>query len=130
MTPNYIDKNMNEFEQFERAFSMHTSGPVADCECGRVFWDTYNTGYDWAEGEIDALQSDLNATGVPHGVERIWLEGHVYCMDCNCWHERAKRIEDWLRNHQSAISEWFQLEKKRLQRAAADVPVIAQSASA
>ena len=115
---------MAKFDQFEEAFSMHISGFVADCECGRVFWDSCNDGYDLNDGEREALEEDQNATAVPHGVERIALEGNIYCMDCNCWHARAERIEEWLRHHRREIAEWFQLEKKRLQSAAAEVPEI------
>lgn len=115
---------MAQFDQFEQAFSMHISGCVADCECGRVFWDSYNDGYDWNEGERETLAEDKNATAVPHGVERIMLEGQIYCMDCDCWHARATRIEEWLRNHQRAIAEWFKLEKKRLQSDLSEVPEI------
>jgi len=113
-----------DIERFERAFSMHVSGPVADCDCGRVFWDAYNSGYDWSEGERERLEADKAATAVQYGVERICLEGRIYCMDCNCWHERATRIIEWLRNHQSSIGEWFRLEKKSLEHAASEVPSI------
>ncbi len=116
---------MTDMDQFENAFSMHISGFVAECECGRVFWDSYNDGYDVPEGQREALEEDKNATAVRHGVERIVLEGKIYCMDCNCWHARAERIEEWLRHHQRAIGEWFRLEKKRLQEAADEVPNVA-----
>ena len=115
---------MDAHEQFERSFSMHVAGFVADCECGRVFWDSVNTGYDVSDEERDALDEDPKATAVPHGVERIVLEGKIYCMDCNCWHARAERIEEWLREHKQSIAEWFRLEKKRLQSEAAAVPEI------
>lgn len=115
-----------DIEQFERAFSMHISGPVAECDCGKVFWDTYNTGYDWDEGEEDRLRADPNVVGVRHGVERIALEGRIYCMDCSCWHERAERIATWLRDHQEQIGEWFKLEKRRLAEASQRVPAITE----
>lgn len=116
--------NKTESDQFGQAFTLHVSGPVAECDCGRVFWDAYNTGYDWDEGETDRLSKNPNATAVNWGVERIMLEGTVYCTDCDCWHKRAQMIVDWMRENQSQIGEWFRLEKKRLEQAAKDVPVI------
>jgi hypothetical protein len=115
---------MGEFDQFEKAFDMHISGPVAECNCGRIFWDSYNSGYDWSEGEKERLSENPKATAVPYGVQRISLEGRYYCSDCDCWHERARRIEDWLRDNQEQIAEWFKLEKRRREKAAAEVPVI------
>ena len=112
----------NDIRQFEEAFSMHDRGPVAECNCGRVYWDTYNTGYDWEPGEEDRLRANPKAIGVRHSVERIALEGRIYCMDCDCWHARADRIIEWLRNHQTCIGEWFRLERESLLRRAAEVP--------
>lgn len=115
---------MGEFEQFEEAFDMHCVGPSRQCNCERVFWDSQNSGYDWEEGEKERLAANPKATAVPYGVQMIAIEGRYYCMDCNCWHERAKRVEEFLRDHQQQIGEWFRLEKKRLLSAAAEVPVV------
>lgn len=114
----------SDAEQFERAFDMHISGPVDKCDCGITYWDTYNSGYDWNEGEREALAANPKAIGIPHGVGRILLEGRIYVMDCTCWHARAERIVEWMRSHQGSIGAWFALEKSRLQQAASDVPQI------
>lgn len=103
---------------------MHVSGPVSECECGKLYWDAYNTGYSWSDGEEESLRSNPNATSVPHGVEKILLEGHIYCMDCTCWHPRAERIIAWLREHQEQIGQWYALEKRRLKAAMEAVPSV------
>jgi len=113
-----------DIEQFEEAFSMHTSGSVAECACGRVFWDSYNSGYYWENGERERLSESKTATSVPHSVERVVIDGIVYCMDCSCWHSKAERIIQWLRDNQTQVGQWYALEKRRLQFASNEVPII------
>lgn len=97
---------------FEKAFSDHASGCLLQCNCGRVFYDTVNN-YDWEEGELERLDADSNATGLPHSCGHIGFEGRRYCDGCNCWHDRALKIMEFLDAHDVQIAEWFKLERGR-----------------
>lgn len=61
---------------------------------------------------------------MPYGVEQIMVQGRCYVTDCECWLDMAERLLTFLRGHQSEIGRWYRLEKRRLQEAAEDVPVI------
>jgi hypothetical protein len=116
-----------EFENFERAWDSHVSGCRRDCECGRVFWDAYNRGYDWDVGELDALEkltAEGKATALQYAVGTVYFEGGQYVFDCDCWHKRARKIIGWLGDHGSQISEFFRLERERKLSEAARSPVV------
>ena len=110
-------------QQFEEAFSMRVSGCVAQCECGKVYWDAYNSGYSWEPGEREHLESG-DAISVPHGVGRVVIDGTVYCMDCDCWHQRAARISQWLADNRQEVGEWYRLENRRLKNLASEMPIV------
>lgn len=116
--------NKTEMEQFAEAFCMHIRGAVRECDCGRVFWDSHNDGYDWDEGAPECHRNNPKATAVPYGVECLEIHGRICCKDCDCWHEKAERTICWMRSYHGQIAEWFRLEKLRLQSMAADVPAI------
>lgn len=111
-------------EQFEIAFSVHRTSQIGECECGRIFWDGYNTGYDWHEGQEAELEANPKATRVQWGVEYVEIMGIEYCQDCDCWLSKAERVVNWLRDNQKSIGEWFKLERKRIQRQLESVPQI------
>ena len=115
-------------QQFEEAFSMHVSGLVAECNCGKVYWDAYNSGYTLETGERERLESG-DAISVPHGIERVLIEGTVYCMDCDCWHQRAARISQWLTDNRREVGEWYRLEGRRLQHLASEMPIVESEAT-
>lgn len=110
-------------ENFERAFSSHTSGCVRTCDCGRTFYDCENS-YDWDKGELEKLQKDKKATPVEYSVGTLILDGKELCMDCDCWHERAGHIMAFMDRYDHQIAEWLTLEKKRKQRMADASPVV------
>lgn len=114
----------DKLDNFESAFSSHSAGFERRCECGQIFFDSYNTGYDLCEGEFDQLEANPKATSVRHGVETIIVDGREFCMDCNCWHDRAARIIDWMDEHADAIVEWMKLERKRKTAEALRSPVV------
>jgi hypothetical protein len=112
------------FESFEGAFSGRTGSCVRDCECGKTFWDSYNTGYDWEEGEVDRLVADPKAIAVDYAVGTIEFEGRTYVNACDCWHQRAIRIIAFLRGHDEAIADFLTAERKRKQQQADRAPVV------
>ena len=91
--------------------------------CGREFFDDHNS-YDWEEGELEKLRLDPKATAVDYSVGTICFEGREYVMDCDCWHERARKIKAWLDGHDHRIAEYLTLEKQRLQAAADNAPTV------
>lgn len=112
------------FESFEKAFRGGVSGLRRTCECGVEYWDAYNSGYDWEEGEREALENDPKAKALDHSVGVVEFEGRYYVDGCTCWHARAKKIAAWIDEHAVAIAEYLTLEKKRKQREADASPVI------
>lgn len=113
-----------QLKQFEEAWSMHVCGPVLECECGKVYWDAHNDVYDWEPGERQRLEANKSTIALQHAVERIGLEGRIYCVDCDCWHKRAERIIGWLLDNKPQISEFYRLERRRLMAEAASTPEI------
>lgn len=113
----------DQLENFSRAFSSGSGGCVRTCECGRVFYDT-QPGYTWEDGEFEALTANKNATALDYSVGTLCFEGKEYCMDCDCWHPRARRIIEWIESHGQSIAEFLTLEKKRKQADADQSPVV------
>jgi len=118
-----LEMNSEKLNEFERAFSSGMAGCVRTCECGRVFYDNANS-YDWEPGELERLQASKKATPVDYSVGTLVLEGGEFVQACNCWHERASKIIDWLDNHAHGIAEYLTLEKKRKQADADHSPVV------
>jgi hypothetical protein len=108
---------------FERAFSTRTSGARRECPCGRIFYNP-NGGWDWDDGELESLGKNAQATGLDYAVGEIDFEGVGFCIDCECWHERALRMLNWIVAHDEAIAEFLSEEKKRKTREANRSPVV------
>lgn len=113
-----------KLENFENAFDSHVGSCRMTCNCGKEFWDAYNSGYGWDEGEREALEKDPNAVAVQHSVGSLEFEGRIYCLDCDCWHERAKKIMGFIDSHGKAIAEYLFYEKKRKQAIADAAPTV------
>ena len=115
---------MTTFENFERAFRANVAGCRQRCECGVEYWDAYNRGYSWEEGELEALEADPKAKGLDHAVGFVEFEGRRYVDGCSCWHERAKRIIGFIEAHAGEIAEFLTLEKARKMREAETAPIV------
>lgn len=111
-------------KSFEDAFSDRTGSCRGQCECGREFWDSYNSGYDWEDGEVEALEKNPAVTGLDYAVGFVAFEGRRFVYDCSCWQARARRIIAFLGGHDHAIADFLTLEKKRRQRAADHSPTV------
>ena len=118
-----MDIPVGKLESFTDAFDENTGSCRRTCACGREFFDGYNN-YDWCEGEIEKLREDPNATELGHSVGAIDLEGRSYMLDCECWHERAKRIINWLDANAEQVAAYLTLEKKRKLDEANNSPVV------
>lgn len=113
---------MSEFVNFERAFSTGGGGCRRQCACGKWFYNP-DGGWTWEDGEIEKLEKS-SATPLPYPVGSIDLEGVEYCMDCDCWHERARKITAWINNHAHSIAEFLSLERERKQAEADNSPTV------
>ncbi len=112
-----------KLENFERAFSSGTGGCVRTCNCGVRFYDNDGS-YDWEEGELDGLRADPTARALEHTVGDISFEGKEYVDACDCWHERALKLMDWIDGHAYKVADYLTLEKKRKQEEADRSPVV------
>ena len=117
---------MTIIEIFERAFSSGGAGCRRTCQCGREFYDWYNT-YDWEEGELEALNENPNAEGHDFSIGTLYIEGEEFCECCNCWHGRAEQIMKWLDAHARPIAKYLSLMKEEKQRQADIAPTVKAS---
>ncbi len=113
-----------KLENFEKAFTNNYSGCRRTCGCGREFWDGYNRGYSWEDGEIEALEKNPNATVLEHSVGTIEFEGREYVMDCDCWHPRAEKLMGFIDGHANEIAKYLTLEKQRKKSIADSAPIV------
>lgn len=108
---------------FEKAFSDKVGSCRAQCACGKQYYNP-DGGWHWEDGELEALEADQNATALDCSVGYVTFEGTTYVIDCNCWHERAKRISAFLDTHMQKIADYFKEERLRKTEEAAAVPSI------
>ena len=102
-------------DSFEKAFNTSSGSCCLVCECGKVFYnDTFDSGWDWEDGELEELQNNPDATNLDWSVGGVIFGGTEYVIDCNCWHEKAKDFMDFLDKNKNSIAEYFKQEKKRL----------------
>lgn len=124
------DKQRDKLENFERAFSGHSSGCRRTCECGIVYFDGVQS-YDWEDGELEKLMKASNslegkARFLDYAPSDIVFEGRTYVDACECWHERAAKIMNFIDGHAHAIAAYLTLEKKRKQQIADAAPVVGE----
>lgn len=112
-------------ESFERAFDPRVCGCRVECRCGRVFWDTYNSGYDWYEGEIEALEKNPSNSTYPHeyGTPVAFEERHTRPTATVGGRGRSV-IKAFIDGHAREIAEYLSLEKRRLADSAERAPEV------
>lgn len=101
-------------ENFERAFSDCTGSCLVTCSCGKVFYNYLDRGC-WDEGEIEALESNPGAHAVDYTIGHLSFHGKTFANACDCWHESAAKIIEFIDWHAPQIADWLKLEKKRKQ---------------
>jgi hypothetical protein len=106
---------------FEKAFSAHWSSCRQTCECGREYWDGFNSGYSWEEGEFEALEerskTDPRCIRLEYAVSMLAFEGGHYVMGCECT-RRFRRYEKWLWRNRAQIAEYLKARVKEESRKA------------
>ncbi len=100
-----------KIEIFEEAFRDMTAGSWRTCVCGKDFYNS-GGGWDWEDGELEALEKNKTAIDLDYSVGTITFEGKEYCLDCNCWHKRALMIFGFVMSHNLMIVELFRAVKK------------------
>lgn len=103
----------DKLEIYETAFRGGTGHSRFECNCGKVFYNS-NGKWDWEEGELETLEG-TGATDLDHTVGTVLFEEKEYSADCDCWHERALLICDFLISHNHQIIELFKDYKKTMQ---------------
>lgn len=111
-----------QLENFMRAFDNHIGSCRASCACGREFYNSDDIGC-FEHGELEKLEAS-NATNLNHCVGYVEFEGSQYVSDCDCWHPRAAKIIKWLGFMGGRVAEFLTMEKRRLEKVAADAPVV------
>lgn len=110
-------------EQFEEAFSDHVGSCVADCACGRIFYNP-DGGWSWDDGELALLRANPQATAIDCSVGYVSFEGQTFVDACDCWWPRAKKIAEWILSHAHGIAAFINLDAKRQRRVAEAAPVV------
>lgn len=113
---------MSKLETFEEIWAAGAAGCVNTCHCGKTYYDRANS-YDWEDGEFEELEADLSIIALEHAVTLLDLDGQLYVMDCECWHDKAERIMNWLDANAERIGNYFRLEKIRRIAEAENLPI-------
>ena len=114
------------FKNFEMAFDSHRGRNTMQCKCGKKFYNS-DGGWDFEDGELEALRKDPNAVDLDCSVSILEFEGSQYVMDCECWKKRAEKIMQFLDFHKHQIAQYFRLEKLRFQNEANEYPQIEEN---
>lgn len=112
-----------DIKSFENSFSDGVGSCRATCDCGKEYYNI-DRGWSWEEGELEELEADSNASAIEWSIGYVTFEGRTYVIDCNCWHERAKLIMNFIDNHSRKIAKYLKEERKRKQLELNNIPVI------
>ena len=110
-----------KLENFAEAFSPPVGLCRHQCECGKQYYDCYNT-VDWEEGEYEKLQAE--GIAVDGSIGLVEFEGSQYAWGCDCWQERARRLIAFIKSHGVGIADFLKREKERAIAEAAKMPTI------
>ena len=118
--------NPKKRENFEEAFSDHAGTCRLTCDCGKTYFDDYNTGYSWDEGELEKLKAGVEIWSIPTdgSIGGVDFEGRHYAQCCTCWHPRAEKVMGFLDSHARQIADYLTREKQRKQAEADSSPII------
>lgn len=112
-----------QLDNFEQAFLQATTKRTR-CECGKVYFDVHNTGYDWGEGALESLLDDPNAHACDHAIGRIAYDGRLYANACACWVNEADRFVQWVEANGQAVANYLRYEKQRKIIESTNSPVV------
>jgi hypothetical protein len=110
-------------ESFKEAFHTGVGGCRRKCECGVQFYNT-DGGWDWEEGELEELEADESARDIDCTVSTVYFLGMEYVYQCDCWHEDAEKIMNFIDDHAHCIAQYLRLEKNRMQEEVDNMPTV------
>jgi len=99
-------------ETFIKAFKANRSGFRGECNCGREFYNPADC-WDFEDSEIKWLEQDTNSTEIMHDVRYVELNHREYVIDCDCWHDKAKRFMSVIDEHDEQIASYLNKERER-----------------
>ena len=107
---------------FYDAFKVPVGSCRGTCNCGKVYYNS-NGGWDFDENEIEQLKL-MGATDLDYSIGFIEFEGLTYIYDCECWHERAVKIQSFIDGHSHQIAAYINGEAKAIYEAAKMAPTV------
>lgn len=112
-----------QIDKFEEAFISYVGSCNRICNCGKEFYNDHWS-WGWADGELDALRADPNAVSIDTSVGLIMIDGKEYVPNCNCWHERAMQIINFINSHKHQIARYLNTEKEYQAKKVAMLPTV------
>lgn len=114
---------------FSDVFSLGISGCRGTCHCGREFFDNYNTGITWEDGELDRLHQLAREKPDRYfpcegSVSFIEIDGLQFVWGCKCG--GAARYERFLIKNGTRIAKYLCERAKQLE---AEAKALSQSAA-
>lgn len=64
------------------------------------------------------------AVPIDHSLGWVEFEGHQYAWDCDCWHERAEKVIQFINGHGHEIASFLKRKKERQVASADALPTI------
>jgi hypothetical protein len=99
------DKPKLPSERFEDAFDDGVGWSRVTCQCGQTYYNS-DGGWDWEDGELEALRKDPKATDVDYSVSEMTVNGKTYVTGCPCTAELV-RVENFIRAYRYKIAAYL-----------------------
>lgn len=104
-------------EEFSEAFSAHSGSCRHACRCGIVWFDNYNEGISWNEGELERLlklaEDEPDKYRAADGaVSWMEIDGKTIVWGCSC--TIAQNYERFLILHGPRIADYLRRRASRL----------------
>lgn len=113
-------------ESFKEAFSTGSGGCRRQCACGVQFYNSEG-GWDWEEGELEELEADKTSRDIDCTVAEVEFDHLEYVYQCDCWHERAQKVMEYIDDHSHSIAQYLKLEKIRMQSEVDNMPTLEET---
>ena len=113
-------------ELFEDIFHSGSSGCIRTCDCGRTYFDEYDTTVDWAEGELEDLQEkakDNPEKFIPgdFSIPTLSIAGREFVLGCLC--NESQKYEDFINNHDRQIAKYLNKKAEDLKTKSNEIKV-------
>jgi len=95
-----MDSNKYIYDMFENNFATGFGSTQMYCNCGVIYCTRDR------ESDIDDFKNDA-IHWVDFSSRQISFEGRDYSDLCNCWHERAVKIHDFLISHHESVANYL-----------------------